>query len=116
MLAAAVNQNVGAQILSPMATEIEKQTVKWLAQFIEVSPSYGGILVSGGYMANFNAFLVARTAKASKTLNEDGLLGSNSKLIAYCSKTTHTCIEKAAILFDHGSKQIRWIPTDASNK
>ncbi|MCP4974879.1 MAG: aminotransferase class V-fold PLP-dependent enzyme [Maribacter sp.] len=116
MLAAAVNQNTGAQILSPMATEIEKQTIKWLAQFIGVSPNYGGILVSGGNMANFNAFLVARTAKASKKLKEDGLVNSNAKLVAYCSKTTHTWIEKAAILFGHGSKSIRWIPTDTENK
>ncbi|MBT8298099.1 MAG: aminotransferase class V-fold PLP-dependent enzyme [Maribacter sp.] len=116
MLAATVNQNVGAQILSPMATEIEKQTIKWLAEFIGVSPSYGGILVSGGNMANFNAFLVARTAKASTSLKEDGLLKSNSKLVAYCSKTTHTWVEKAAILFGHGSKSIRWIPTDDEYK
>ena len=36
LLAAAVNPNVGANILSPMATEIEKQTIKWLAEFIGV--------------------------------------------------------------------------------
>lgn len=57
LLAATVNPNVGANILSPMATAIEKQTVKWLAEFIGVSPTYGGILVSGGNMANFTAFL-----------------------------------------------------------
>jgi aromatic-L-amino-acid decarboxylase len=50
-LASAVNPNVGANILSPMATAIEKQTVKWLAEFIGVSPLYGGLLVSGGNMA-----------------------------------------------------------------
>tara|TARA_R110002050_G_scaffold223338_2_gene359158 strand:- start:13826 stop:15316 length:1491 start_codon:yes stop_codon:yes gene_type:complete len=116
LLASAVNQNVGAQVLSPMATEIEKQTVKWLAQFIGVSPSYGGILVSGGNMANFTAFLAARTAIAKGNLKEDGLGYTSSKLIAYCSKTTHTWVEKAAILFGHGTKQTRWIPTDASNK
>lgn len=116
LMAAAVNQNVGAQVLSPMATEIEKQTVKWLAEFIGVSPSYGGILVSGGNMANFTAFLAARTAKAPKQLKEDGLSNLNAKLIAYCSKTTHTWVEKAAVLFGHGSKQTRWIPTDTANK
>ena len=116
LMAAAVNQNVGAQVLSPMATEIEKQTVKWLAEFIGVSPSYGGILVSGGNMANFTAFLAARTAKAPKQLKEDGLSSLNAKLIAYCSKTTHTWVEKAAVLFGHGSKQTRWIPTDTANK
>lgn len=114
LLASAINQNCGAQILSPMATEIEKQTIQWLAEFIGVSPSYGGILVSGGNMANFTAFLAARTAKAPENLKEDGL--TNANLITYCSKSTHTWVEKAAILFGHGSKSIRWIATDSSNK
>ncbi len=116
LLAASVNPNVGGQILSPMATEIEKQTIKWLAQFIGVSPSYGGVLVSGGNMANFTAFLAARTAKAPKSIKEDGLSKASKQLISYCSKSTHTWIDKAAILFGHGSNSIRWIPTDASNK
>ena len=116
LLASSVNANVGGQILSPMATEIEKQTIKWLAEFIGVSPDYGGVLVSGGNMANFTAFLAARTAKASKSIKEDGLSSASKKLITYCSKSTHTWIDKAAILFGHGTKSIRWIPTDRSNK
>jgi aromatic-L-amino-acid/L-tryptophan decarboxylase len=116
LLAAAVNPNVGAQILSPIATEIEKQTIQWLAEFINVSTSYGGILVSGGNMANFTAFLAARTAKAPKNYKEDGLEQASVKLVVYCSRTTHTWIEKAAILFGHGTKSIRWIEADAENK
>ncbi|MET6991640.1 pyridoxal phosphate-dependent decarboxylase family protein [Sediminicola arcticus] len=115
LLAASVNPNVCAQILSPIATEIEMQTVKWLAEFIGVSPNCGGILVSGGNMANFTAFLAARTAKAPKNIKKDGLASSSKKLITYCSKTTHTWVEKAAILFGHGSKSTRWIPTNSSN-
>tara|TARA_R110002051_G_scaffold56046_1_gene103814 strand:+ start:1022 stop:2500 length:1479 start_codon:yes stop_codon:yes gene_type:complete len=116
LLAASVNSNVGAHILSPMATEIEKQTIQWLAEFIGVSPSYGGILVSGGNMANFTAFLAARTAKAPKNIKEDGLSNLSKKLTVYCSKSTHTWVEKAAILFGLGSNSIRWIETDSSNK
>ena len=116
LLAATVNSNVGAHILSPMATEIEKQTIQWLAEFIGVSPSYGGILVSGGNMANFTAFLTARTAKAPKNIKEDGLSKISKKLTVYCSKSTHTWIDKAAILFGLGSNSIRWIQTDSSNK
>jgi aromatic-L-amino-acid decarboxylase len=116
LLASSVNSNVGAQILSPIATEIEKQTVKWLAEFIGVSPTYGGLLVSGGNMANFTAFLAARTAKGPKTIKENGISNSTDKLTVYCSKTTHTWVEKAAILFGLGSKSIRWIKTTSSNK
>lgn len=116
MLAASVNPNVGAHILSPVATEIEKQTIKWLSEFIGVSSSYGGILVSGGNMANFTAFLAARTAKAPASVKEKGIQNSTDKLTVYCSKTTHTWIEKAVILFGLGTQSIRWMPTDDSNK
>lgn len=116
LLATAVNQNMGANILSPMATAIEVQTVKWLAEFIGVSSEYGGLLVSGGNMANFTAFLAARTAKAPKNLKEDGLVNLPDEMVFYCSKATHTWIEKAAVLFGHGLKAIRWIPVDADNK
>jgi aromatic-L-amino-acid/L-tryptophan decarboxylase len=116
LLAASVNPNVGAQILSPIATEIEKQTVKWLAEFIGVSTDYGGILVSGGNMANFTAFLAARTAKSPKATREEGMSAFTARPIIYCSKTTHTWIEKAAVVFGFGSNAIRWIQTDPSNK
>lgn len=116
LLATSVNPNVGAHILSPIATEIEKQTIKWLSEFIGVSTDYGGILVSGGNMANFTAFLAARTAKAPKNVKEDGIQNTLNKLTVYCSKTTHTWIEKAAILFGLGTKSVRWIGTDVSNK
>jgi aromatic-L-amino-acid decarboxylase len=116
LLTASVNPNVGAHILSPIATEIEKQTINWLAEFIGVPPNFGGILVSGGNMANFTAFLAARTAKAPKSIKEDGISSTSEKLTIYCSKTTHTWIEKAVILFGLGTKSIRWIQTTSSNK
>ncbi|WP_339923162.1 aminotransferase class V-fold PLP-dependent enzyme [uncultured Cyclobacterium sp.] len=116
LLAASVNPNVGAHILSPIATEIEKQTIGWLAEFIGVSPSYGGLLVSGGNMANFTAFLAARTAKAPKATKEEGIASTPKRFTVYCATTTHTWVEKAAILFGLGTKAVRWIQTDASNK
>lgn len=116
LLAAAINPNVGANILSPVATAIEKQTIQWLAEFIGVSPTYGGLLVSGGNMANFNAFLAARTAKGSRNLKEKGIVDTFPKMLIYASKATHAWIEKAAVLFGHGLNAIRWIPTDANNR
>jgi len=116
MLAAAVNPNVGANILSPMATAIEKQTIQWLAEFIGISTSCGGLLVSGGNMANFTCFLVARTIKSPKRIKENGINNDVQKLIVYCPKTTHTWIEKAVVLFGLGTKSIRWVDTGEQNK
>ena len=116
LLAAAVNPNAGAQILSPVATEIELQTVNWIANLVGLPSTYGGLLVSGGNMANFTGFLAGRRAKASAHLSEDGLKGISENLLVYCSSATHTWIEKAAILFGMGKKSIRWIDTNDHNQ
>ncbi|HEY2350807.1 MAG TPA: pyridoxal-dependent decarboxylase, partial [Puia sp.] len=50
LAASAVNSNCGAFVLSPMATEIEKQTIQWLGELIGY-PAGDGIMVSGGNMA-----------------------------------------------------------------
>jgi len=116
LLAAAVNANVGAQVLSPMATEIERQTIAWLAELIGVPDHFGGLCVSGGNMANLTAFLAARTAKAPPALKENGLAAVGADMITYCSKATHTWIDKAITLFGHGSRSLRWIATDADGR
>jgi len=116
LLAAAVNPNVGANILSPMATEIEKQTIRWLAEFIGLPEGYGGLMVSGGNMANFTGFLTGRTVKGAGNIKEDGLFNETARQTVYCASSTHAWIEKAAIQFGHGARSIRWIDTDSSNR
>ena len=54
LLAAAVNPNVGGWALAPVATEIEAQVVRWLAELVGFGAPCGGIMVSGGNMANFS--------------------------------------------------------------
>lgn len=109
-LASAVNQNTGAWFLSPMASEIEAQTVRWIAELLGFSTSCGGMLVSGGNMANIVCFLAARQAKAGWDVRASGLNG-NPRLRVYCSKETHTWVQKAADLPGIGTENIRWIPT-----
>src|SRR3954467_13243152 len=78
-LAAAVNPNVGAWTLSPAATEIERQTVRWIAELIGFDPQCGGLLVSGGNMANIACFLAARAAKAGWNVREQGAAGESGQ-------------------------------------
>jgi glutamate/tyrosine decarboxylase-like PLP-dependent enzyme len=113
-LAAALNQNVGAWMLSPAATEIESQTVRWIAELIGYPVDCGGLLVSGGNMANLVCFLAARAAKADWNVREQGVTeASGRRLRVYASAETHTWIQKAADLAGLGTSSIRWIPTDA---
>jgi len=115
LLASAINQNVGAWRLSPMATEIEAQTVRWIAELIGFPAGCGGLLVSGGNMANFVCFLAARAAKAPET-RTGGLRAGSGPLLAYGSMETHTWIQKAADMFGLGTDAIRWIPIDAEQR
>jgi glutamate/tyrosine decarboxylase-like PLP-dependent enzyme len=113
-LAAAVNPNVGAWTLSPAATEIESQTVRWIASLIGYPVDCGGLLVSGGNMANLVCFLAARAAKAGWDVREQGTSADpGRKLRVYGSVETHTWIQKAADLAGLGTSSIRWIATDA---
>ncbi|CAN5371195.1 aspartate aminotransferase family protein [soil metagenome] len=130
LLSAAVNPNVGAFTLSPMATEIELQTIQWIAEFIGYPADSSGLFVSGGNMANFIGFLAARKSKADWDIRKEGLHHQNKrinkpwgyynpkiekkddvirKMTLYCSKGTHTWIQKAADLFGLGTNGIRWI-------
>ena len=114
LLASAVNANVGAWRLSPMATEIEAQTIRWIAELIGAPTDSGGLLVSGGNMANFVGFLAARAARAERVRAAG--LRTGAPLRVYASSETHTWIQKAADLFGLGTDAICWIPADAEQR
>lgn len=111
MLASAVNPNVGAWSIAPIASEIEAETVRWIAELLGYPSNCGGILGSGGNTANFIGFLIARRAKSNWEVRQRGMSGSGSQsLRVYCSSETHTWIQKAADQYGLGTDSIRWIP------
>lgn len=113
LLASAIGINVGAFALSPIATEIEAQTVRWIAELLDYPIDCGGLMVSGGNMANMVGFFAARRCKAPWDVRAGGLAANpGGPLRAYVSAETHTWINKAADLSGLGSDAIRWIPTD----
>ena len=113
LLAAAVNPNVGGFPLAPLATELEAQTIRWIAELLGYPDDCGGLLVSGGNMANFVGLLAARAARATWPVRMDGLAGAGAApLRLYASAETHTWIQKAADLFGLGTDAVRWIETD----
>lgn len=112
LLAAAVNANVGSWRLAPIATEIEGQTVRWIAELVGLPPTSDGVLVSGGNMANFVALVAARARAAAWGVRTGGVAAASARpLGVYASSETHTWIQKATDLAGLGTDAIRWIPT-----
>jgi aromatic-L-amino-acid/L-tryptophan decarboxylase len=112
LLAASVNPNVGGWKLAPIATEIEVQTIRWVAELLGYPANCGGLLVSGGNMANFVGFLAGRKAKIPWDIRKSGMGQGADRLRVYASTEVHTWIQKAADLFGLGTDAIAWIETD----
>ncbi len=115
LLAAAVNPNVGAWTLSPVATEIEAQTVRWIAELLSYPATCSGLLVSGGNAANFVGLYTALRSvfpRKSENCTPERL----SRATVYASRETHTWLEKALDLFGFPPDALRSLNADSSGR
>lgn len=107
-LASVMNPNVGGFEQSPML--VEKQVVKWLAELMGFPATAGGILVSGGTMANVYGLAVARQKGAGFDVRAEGLQGTHPTLLVYASTEVHGWLKKACELLGLGSASFRKVP------
>jgi aromatic-L-amino-acid decarboxylase len=113
-LAASVNMNTGGWKAAPAATEIERQTIAWIAEMVGYPTSCGGLFTSGGTMANFTALLTALRNSAPYDTTEDGLQ-SNARsgrfLIYMADHEGHVSITRVADMLNLGRKAVRLVPS-----
>jgi aromatic-L-amino-acid/L-tryptophan decarboxylase len=108
MLVAALNQNCSKWHAAPSAIEMELRVIRWLAEFIGYPEDTGGVLVSGGSMANLTCLAVARKARAPFDIANAGA-GGGPRLTVYASTETHAFLEKSMDLMGLGKDQARKI-------
>ncbi len=111
LLAAGVNMNVGGWFLSPSATEIELHLMRWFAERFGLPESAGGLLVSGGAMANFVALKAARDHGAGWDIRREGV-AAGPPLTMYMSTETHVVSDRAADMLGIGMDAVRKLPVD----
>src|SRR2546421_2091496 len=147
LFAAALNQNVTSWRSAPAATEIERTVVRWLAEMIGYagegsSAVCGGLLTSGGSMANLNALFVAQRTKAREAARDgaqdtsrgaqdisrssaqdtsrgdthdpsrEGLWSAGAPMTVYASDQIHLSVTKAADILGLGREHVRLVPSD----
>src|SRR5215211_5808219 len=106
MLAAAADQNVTSWRSAPAATQVERTAIRWLGRLVCFADDAGGILVSGGSVANLTALLIA--------LAERGEPGGDRRLLTvYASEEAHFSIAKAASVL---GVRLRRVALDAENR
>jgi glutamate/tyrosine decarboxylase-like PLP-dependent enzyme len=109
LLAAALNQNCGKWHIAASAAEVERQVLRWIAEFIGYPSETGGVLVSGGSMANLTCLAAARKAKAPFDVAKDGVR-AGPPLMIYVSTEGHSCLDKSLEFLGLGRNQLRKIP------
>ena len=110
MLAAGVNANVGGRDHIPV--EVERQVIRWAAEWFRFPPEATGTLVTGSSLANLSAVLCARQKTLGRLVRRDGV-GAH-RIAAYAGTSAHACVERAMELSGLGSAALRRVPLDAA--
>ena len=112
-LAGVINQNCNLWHLSPAANVVEQTVLRWFADLFGLPQSAGGIITSGGSMANMVALTAARDHALGADARNDGLQGGSAPLVLYTSEEVHSSIDKAVSMLGLGTRHLRHVATDA---
>jgi aromatic-L-amino-acid decarboxylase len=104
LIADAVNRYTGVFAPAPLLVQLETNVVRWFCDIVGYGAGSGGVLTSGGSLANLTAIIAARMT----------VLGDNfSRATLYCGDQTHHAFQKAAVLAGFPAANIREIASDA---
>jgi glutamate/tyrosine decarboxylase-like PLP-dependent enzyme len=122
-LVAALNPQLATLARSQLASKIEAESVRWIAERVgwkkvgAGEPAAAGVrtcdgtFTSGGNEANFSALALALAAYFPKSV-EDGVASIGTQPIIYASSESHHSLDKSAGLLGLGRKALRRIPVD----
>ncbi|HEX9296451.1 MAG TPA: aminotransferase class V-fold PLP-dependent enzyme, partial [Polyangiaceae bacterium] len=99
------NPYVGYWYAAPGCAQIEHTVIRWFCDLIGLPDPSGGVLTSGGSMANLIALVTARILR----LGDDFTQGT-----IYASDQLHHSIRKALLFAGFPAARLRIVPSDAS--
>jgi aromatic-L-amino-acid decarboxylase len=103
LIADATNRYVGVWLAAPALAQIEENVLQWFCAMLGLPAGAGGLLTSGGSIANLIAVVTARRER----LPPDFLRG-----VIYASEEAHHSVRKAAIIAGFPAERVRAVPTD----
>lgn len=107
-LVAALNPQLATLARSQLASKIEMETVRWIAERVGWGKEFGGTFTSGGNEANFSGLALALAAKFPQSV-EDGVNVIGGPAVIYASAESHHSLDKSAGLLGIGRRALRRI-------
>ena len=114
LVAAAINNNMLSAEMSPFFTRLEKELTSLLAAQFGLGDESGGVMTSGGSLANLQALTVARNVMLDT--QSKGLHHHSGQPVILASEAAHTSLQKAAMIMGLGSDGVRSVRTDSKSK
>ena len=111
LLGAITNRYTGGSHAAPGSVAMEQSVIGWIASLFGLPPTAGGLLLSGGSMANLTAVVTARSRLADGAVDgrADGRFDHG---VIYTSARSHHSVAKAARIAGIHSDRVRHVPAD----
>jgi glutamate/tyrosine decarboxylase-like PLP-dependent enzyme len=117
-LTSSFDQNAGAWVASPVASRLESVCLGWLRDMFELPPQFGGVLVTGGTMANFVCLAAARdwcVERHGARAREVGL-ASLPQIPVFSSGYIHASAMKSLALLGIGTDNVHKLTRDQAGR
>jgi glutamate/tyrosine decarboxylase-like PLP-dependent enzyme len=105
---AALNNSLAVWEMSPTATAVENQVVRWMCELAGYGPRSGGTLTTGGTEATFSALLAARSVALPRVWT-DGV-GAEPPVVV-CGEHAHYAVTRAVGELGLGMRNAITIPS-----
>lgn len=109
MLTQLVNNGLAVYEVGNTACVLERLVIDTLAQALGYTPEAGGLLTSGGTLANLTALLTARAMIPGTDVWENG---QQEKMALMVSEEAHYCVDRAVRVMGWGEEGIIKIPVN----